>query len=114
MFNIKRPEKISLKVGVRIPGVREEHRFTAHFRYLDMAERKAFIERLADADGSLDDIDVARELMVGWDDVKQPDGKPLAFSDTALETLMNIPYARDAIVNVVMRDVLGGAFVRKN
>lgn len=114
MFNIAPPEKISLKISVRIPGVREPRKFTGHFRYLDIKERKELVDRMAEPDGSMDDMDLIRETLVGWDDVRQADGEPLEFSDTALETLMNIPYAREAVIRALIDHVISGGFVRKN
>jgi len=115
MFNIKRPEKISVKVSVKVPGVREPHKFTAHFAYLDMKERIAFVDRMAsEAGDGFDDIAVMKELLIGWEGVNQSDGKPLQYSDTAVETLMSIPYVLEALRNAVMSDVLSGVLARKN
>lgn len=114
MFNIKRPEKITLKVSVRIPGEREAHKFTGHFAYLDMRERKEFVDRLAYKDSSLDDMEVVKDLLIGWEDLKQANGDPLEFNEANVEKLMNIPYARAAVMKVVMSDILSGGFVVKN
>ncbi|MDD9875789.1 MAG: hypothetical protein OXU22_09695 [Gammaproteobacteria bacterium] len=115
MFNIKRPEKISVKVSVKVPGVREPQKFTGHFVYLDMEERRAFVERISEEHGAgFTDVQVMKELLIDWEGVNQSDGAPLEHSDTAIETLMNIPYVCEALRSVLMSDVLSGVIARKN
>lgn len=113
MFRITRPEKISVKVGVRVPGTRETQKFTAHFRYMDVDERKAFVGRINE-DTAMTDIAIMKELLLGWEDVQTEGGEPLLHSDTAIETLMNIPHVKDALYNAVMSDVLAGGYALKN
>ncbi len=113
MFRITRPEKISVKVGVKVPGTRETQKFTAHFAYLDLQERKAFVERIT-AYERMDDTAIMKELLLGWDDVQRENGEALKHSEAAIEMLMNIPHVADALFRAVMSDVLGGAIARKN
>ena len=113
MFTIKRPPHLAETIKVRVPGERAPQTFAARFKYLDLKERRAFVERIADAP-DFSDEQVVAELMVGFDGVRGEDGAPLEFNDKAVATLMQIPFVADALLKVVMERVLGGALSRKN
>lgn len=90
-------------------GKFQKHRITAVFRTIP-TER---YEELLELPILEQDRNIARECLIGWKDVSDPDGNPVEFSDEARDRLLNLLYVRAAIVRAYA-DALSGKASRKN
>lgn len=86
-------------------GKRLTQTFDACFRRLpqtriDEIVRQARLQERGrlDPDEELHDMDAAREIMVGWDEVKDDDDEPIPFSEGAFKQLLEIPTVAGQIV----------------
>lgn len=114
-FVIKQSASYVWPVAVEFPGdggkiVRQT--FDAEFKRLSQSRLKELGEQLTA--GDLDDVTVAAEVLVGWPEgaIKDDEGEPIPFSDSALNELLDLPKVATAIV-LAFYDSLAGA-KRKN
>ena len=96
----KWPVKITLPLD---NGKRETSTFTAEFKRLPQQRINEIIREIKRTgydhdEDTINDIDAARELIVGWSDVLDDDGEEMPFSDSALGDLLNIPTVAAQIV----------------
>ena len=85
--------------------------FTAEFRALEQDEIDRVLADIRDGDP---DMNFAGECLCGWKDVQDDDGSALVYSDDSKAKLLNIPYARNAVVIAFFESLSGGAARRKN
>ena len=64
--------------------------------------------------GDLSDDDIARELVVGWEDYLDETGEPVIFSYEALEELLENPFVPSAIAYAVVNMYSGDGAKAKN
>ena len=114
MFVVKRPAELRETIKVFTPGEREPGAFTARFKYLDLKERQEFVERISSEGAEFTDERIVAELMIGFEDVLDEDGKAIPFGDEAIAKLMNLPHIAKEIMRVVLERVVGGVYPRKN
>lgn len=114
-FVIKQSANYIWPVAVEFPGdggkvIRQT--FDAKFKRLSQTRLKELGEQLTA--GDLDDVAVAAEVLIGWPEgaIKDDEGEPIPFSDSALNELLDVPKVASAIV-LAFYDSLAGA-KRKN
>ena len=106
-FVLKQKNSFPWPVSLLLPGDggrRELSTFKAEFKVLSQS-RLNEIGRIARAvekgEAPEDEIsaqDLAQEMLIGWSDVKDDDGKDVPFSEFALAQLLEIPTAAAQIV----------------
>jgi hypothetical protein len=76
----------------------EKFAFRARFKRLPIDEIKALHKRLME--GTSDDQDLMREVLVGWEDVGNTDGtEPLAFSANGREAMISDHWILRALIS---------------
>lgn len=99
-FVLKQSEFYRWPVKIVLPG--EDGRkitqsFDAKFKRVETSRLEEIIENAkALGDGLItkeqfDIVDVLKEIMVDWDGVEETPGKPLPFSEKALEAVVQLP-----------------------
>lgn len=114
MFKIAQDPSYEWPVNVFIPrdgGKFVKGTFTAEFKALPQDEIDSI---LRDARDGVTDADFCVQSLVGWKGVQDEDGSELRFSEEAKAKLLNIPYARHALVTAFFESISGGAARRKN
>lgn len=113
MFKIVQPATVSWPVSVEIPvdgGRMEKHSFDATFRRItrsDLADLTAKIQA-----NELTEDDVIRQNLADWRGVVDADGEQVPFSETALDTMLDIPKVGPAILQAFFDSIAGAR--RKN
>jgi hypothetical protein len=69
-------------------GVRRTHEFRAQFRRYSRSDFERVMEAVRK--GELSDLELAREVLLGWEGVQDEDGSELAFSASARERLLDL------------------------
>lgn len=98
-FTLKRDDRFKWPVSFDVPidgGKFKRETFDAEFRRLNQS-RINEIHAQARAD-EVNDLDIAREVLVGWDGIKDDDGEDVPFSESAREQLLDVPMLASAIV----------------
>lgn len=114
MFKISEQRTYKWPVTVHVPqdgGKFTKATFTAEFKALAQSEIDGVLNDLRDGDR---DADLCVECLIGWSGVQDADGTDLPFSDEAKTKLLNIPYARAALVAAFFESISGGGGRRKN
>jgi hypothetical protein len=92
--------KWTVRILIPTDGKREQFTFTAVFNRLKQSRLKE-LKAISD-DPSLaaesSDVDVLMEVMADWEDVKDDQGKPVAFSRLAVEQIAELPGVGGQIV----------------
>lgn len=112
MFKLVQATTYSWPVSVELPvdgGRTEKASFDAEFKRLTQSrieEIRGLIER-----DEIRDVDLVREVLVGWSGVVDADG-PVPFSAQALNQLLDIPTVASSIVYALFQSLTGAK--RKN
>jgi hypothetical protein len=112
MFKIVQNPTYSWPVSVELPsdgGKTEKATFDAEFKRLTQSrveEIRQAVER-----NEMRDVDLAREVLVGWSGVVDGDGQ-VPFSESAKQQLLDIPMVATAIVTALLGSISGAR--RKN
>lgn len=103
MFRVSQKESYKWPVVVQEPnnGAFTESRFTAEFKILPQARLDSV------AAGREENADLADEVLLGWDGVVDRDGNPLLFSEETKAIVLDIPYAKMAIVRAFFSSIAG-------
>jgi hypothetical protein len=106
-FVLSKPTSYKWPVRIRLAidgGKRHVETFDAEFRRLPQSRINEIVrqaraaERGRSDDDILEDQEVVRELMVGWDGVTDEAGKEIPFSESALGQLIEIPTVAAQII----------------
>ena len=110
MFTLS--DEFDWPVTVRAPkdGGFEEQTFTVRFRAMSSGRAKQLAEDLApvparDQERKL--ADLLPDVVVGWRDVVDEGGKPIAFDDKALGRVLDLPYVRVAMMAAYVQAITG-------
>lgn len=112
MFKIVQPTEYTWPISVEFPtdgGRTEKASFDGVFARLTqtrITEIKDLIEK-----GQITDIDLAREVLIGWSGVVDDSGE-VPFSNAAKEKLLDIPKVATAVVVALFESLTGSR--RKN
>lgn len=113
MFKIVQPTEYSWGITVEMPadgGRVEKQTFDGSFKRVSqtrLGEIQKSIEQ-----NEMRDIDLAREVLVGWKGVIDANGEEVPFSETARDQLLDIPMVAAAVVIAFMQSLTGAK--RKN
>ncbi len=113
MFKLDLSPTYKYPVTVRFfdeTGRRIERRFTAHFRRLKKSEAAELMTR-AEA-GEIEDAELMREIVAGWEGIADADGHPIECNDETIAELADIHEVASAIGVAWFESLTGGA--RKN
>lgn len=94
--------------------------FTAHFPRLPQSEIDDLVSRAKPADSGnllgvvdrLTDDELARKILIGWDDVTDDQGQPVEFSPAMRDKLLDIHPVRPSVIAAWFEQITGGK--RKN
>lgn len=115
MFTLIIPTQVTLNVHIEVP-IADPHKrqqsMSINCKYLSMSEREALVH--ATTEKKMRDEDWMLDHIVGWHGVKTEDGEILPFSRDNLRKLMDIPYARHAIIKSVTDELILGTVDEKN
>lgn len=112
MFVIDQSQSYKWPVSFTIPtdgGAHKKCSFTAEFKRLPLSR---VVEITDNADGKKTDADLVREVMIGWDDVKDADGNAVQFTDAALNSALDIVGFATGVAIAFLESLKGAA--RKN
>ncbi len=104
-FTVREQHFFKHKVDVRVPvdgGFRTET-FTAHFKALPKEEALALVLE-AQENG---DAHLLREILVGFEDIKDEDGNAVEYSEESRDTLLNIPYVSIPLIQAYHKATVG-------
>jgi hypothetical protein len=104
MFKIVSSAEFSWPIKVQVPvdGRHAEQVFSARFKKVDR-------DRLVELQSGDPDAEEAflSEVVVGWEGVGDEQGNPLPFTPENRRLLLNVPYARTAVIEGYF-EALGG------
>ncbi len=106
MFRLAEPdESWSYPITVQVPaggGHTVAQVFTARFRLAPAAAEQAVQKGGLNADKEF-----VTAVLVDWENIADDGGRPLEFSTSALDTLLQIPYWRTAVIHAYFRFAAG-------
>lgn len=105
MFKITPNPTFETNVILSLPGGQEVGEIRITFRYFKPADLEVFLEER----GTLAPADVVKEIMTGWNDVKDSDGNDVPFNNENLATLLANYHAAGREILVAWRMGLSGA-----
>lgn len=106
MFDVAITPKYQAPVTAHLPGEAKARQFIAWFKRFEQAEVEDISAR-AKA-GELDDKQLCREVMAGWEGIRDPSGEPMTFDPANLETLLAV-YPVPAGIVQAFYDSISGA-----
>jgi|CXWL01.1.fsa_nt_gi hypothetical protein len=106
MFVLSNKPTYKFKVVVKRPseaGAWESIDFTAEFKRRSRPEIEAMV-----AKGLPPDAEILATELVGWSDIKQPDGSPLEVNEANRVALLAEPFVQTAIVLAWLESAVKG------
>ncbi len=113
MYVIKKSDNYYWPISVDRPvnaGTKDSFTFDALFRRLSQSELDAYAIKAEKF--VIRDIDIARDVLVGWKDVQNEQGEDMPFTTDTKEALLDQPMVASAIVNFYYESLAQGK--RKN
>lgn len=107
MFVLSQSTSYTWPVTVEFPvsgGKYEKATFDAEFKRVTQSKIRELTE--AAGAGKLTDPDFAREILVGWSGITNPDGE-VPFSAQALNSLLEMPLVASSIVRAFFESISG-------
>lgn len=106
-FVLKQSDAYTWPVSFEIPvnGQHEKQTFEAKFKRMSQKWIREIAKKIDG--GKITDTEVAKEIVVGWSDVKDGDDKEIPFSSKALEALLDVPTVAGAIVLAYFSSITG-------
>ena len=89
-FVIDQKPTYKWKVVVKInkDGEVNQEIFTAHFKNISQSRFKEMIKMVEDK--QIDDVDVAKEVLLGWEDLIDGEGEEVPFNKSTLNQLLEV------------------------
>lgn len=112
MFVITQSPSYKWAVTVETPSdgsVHKKETFDAEFKRLPQSRITELVEGFGD---NLKDIDIAREVLVGWAGINDAEGNEVPFTDAMKVRLLDIPAVATSIVTAYIDSITGAK--RKN
>lgn len=111
-FVLKRSETYSWPVKIDLPedGKLKRHTFEAEFKNISQSRFQELIEK--SQSGEVNDIDVAKEVMVGWSGILDEKGEEMPFVQAKFEELLDVLGIASAIATSFCESRIGAK--RKN
>lgn len=88
----KNPIKSDATVSVSVPGYKKPQEFTAKFLIMKHEDYRERTEKRSD------DLELLKEVVVGWDGVEDESGNDIPFSEEALVELCEYTFVRTALL----------------
>ena len=112
-FVLKKTNSYKWPVTVDVPVDGGKHdRVTFDVEFKDLTQSRLLEIAELSSEGSLTDVEVAREVMVGWAGIQDEDGKDLPYSITKRDELLEVPMVATAIASAYLKSKRGAK--RKN
>lgn len=112
MFVISQSDTYTWPVKVEVPtdgGKWENHTFDGVFKRIPQSRMEEIRKA---AEGSIQDMDLARELLAGWAGVTDSEGNEVPFTEATRDRLLDIPAVATSIVRAFIASLQGAK--RKN
>jgi len=97
-------------------GKREKATFSAVFKRLsqsrineiqtEVQRRVKAAEAGEDVRGSISDVSLADEILVGWEGIVDGDGEPVPFSQASKAMLLDVPMMAPALINAFFESLV--------
>jgi len=88
MFKLQTTPTYWQEVSVKLPGEQQPRTFKAEFKRLDTDALEAFRRRIVNE--KLNDVTIAHEMIVGWDNVNDENNNKIAFAPDTFDALLAI------------------------
>ena len=80
--------KWKVVVKINVDGEVSQEIFTSHFKNISQSRFKEMIKMVEDK--QIDDIDVAKEVLLGWEDLVDGEGQEVPFNKSTLNQLLEV------------------------
>ena len=80
--------KWRVEVKVNKDGEVSTEIFTAHFKNISQSRFKEMVKMIDDK--QIEDVDVAKEVLLGWEDLEASDGSQVPFNKSTLNQLLEV------------------------
>ena len=100
-------------VTVEVPvddGRHDKQKFDGEFKRITQSRIREMGQLIET--GDLTDVDLVKEVLVGWDGIEDDQGNELKFSQAKLKQLLDVPMVATAIATSFFDSIAGAA--RKN
>ena len=107
MFTIRENHTFKRKVTVNVPndkGGFSAESFMAEFKAVDQDEARRLYESMNEESR---DQNVLAEVFIGFENVKDPDGNSIEYSDQVRDQLMKIPYVSIPLISAFWQGLAG-------
>lgn len=109
MFNLDVSSTYLWPVKFKLPtngGKFTEQNFDGQFKRLDQTRINELREGIAK--GEVEDIDIAKEVLQGWEGVTAGT-EPVPYTEATRDRLLNVPGVATAVVTALTESLAGGA-----
>ena len=90
-FVLKKSNTYKWPVSVDVPVDGGKHeRVTFDVEFKDLTQSRLLEIAELSSDGTLSDVDIAKEVMVGWAGIQNEDGEELPYSITKRDELLDV------------------------
>tara|TARA_B100001063_G_scaffold65360_1_gene59356 strand:- start:10086 stop:10430 length:345 start_codon:yes stop_codon:yes gene_type:complete len=112
-FVLKKSNTYKWPVSVDVPVDGGKHeRVTFDVEFKDLTQSRLLEIAELSAEGNLTDVEIAREVIMGWIGIEDEDGKELSYSITKRDELLDVPMLATAIAGAYLESKQGAK--RKN
>jgi hypothetical protein len=117
-FVLDQSDSYTWPVSLEIPidgGKYERSTFKGKFKRITQSRAREMATSVGDGDTT--EVDVCREVLIGWEGITDDQGEPEAFSQSKLNQLLEIPLVANAIGEAFFESMFGrltGGAKRKN
>lgn len=106
MFVLKKSESYSWPVSVKVPvsgGQFKKETFDAEFKRLSQSRIQEVIKNVEEMNNS----DFCKEILLGWKGIQDDGGEEIPFSESARDTLLDVPAVAGSIVSAFFESLSG-------
>lgn len=109
MLKLDASDSYSWPVTVEIAtdgGKFSKFTFDATFKRLSRTAAMELMRKIRD--NEVDDIEVAKSVLIGWKGIEDVDGNPLPFSETALDRVLDKHPVCPSVIQALVESLKGG------
>ena len=112
-FVLKKSNSYKWPVSVDVPIDGGKHqRVTFDVEFKDLTQSRLLEIADLSAEGSLSDVEIAREVIMGWAGIEDEDGEEVPYSISSRDQLLDVPMIATAIAGAYLDSKRGAK--RKN
>jgi|TARA_R100001463_G_scaffold64801_1_gene117929 hypothetical protein len=112
-FVLKKSNTYKWPVSVDVPVDGGKHeRVTFDVEFKDLTQSRLLEIAELSSEGTLSDVDIAKEVIVGWAGIQNEDGDELPYSITKRDELLDVPMLASTIAGAYLESKQGAK--RKN